>query len=116
MTRTKRNSIQPTYDSRETGPPYHVTVRENGKTIAFQKRIDDPFVHQTLTTPWPGLLRALLRFRPQTVEIIIGADASVMEDVMELNADYLGQNCTRRDTWNSHLNETIGRYLEGDTT
>jgi hypothetical protein len=107
----KRNSIRATYDSRETGPRYHVTVRVNGQTIAFRKPVGDPFVRQTVTTTWPGLLRSLLRFRPLVTEIIIGGDSDVIEDVMELDGNYLGSNCTRRDAFHSHINEAIARMV-----
>ena len=103
----KRNSIRPTYDSRETGPRYHVTVRKDGEALVFQHPIDDPFVRQTVVVTWPGLLTSLLRFRRLTVEILIGGDREVIEDVLELDDNYLGTNCTRRDAFNSHVNERI---------
>ena len=104
----KRNSIRATYDSRETGPRYHVTTRLDDRTVAFQVPTDDPFVRQTVTVGWPDLLRALFR-RRLVVTVIVGGDCDIIEDVSELDDNYLGVNCTRRDTWNSHVNESIGR-------
>jgi hypothetical protein len=108
MTRPKRQSIAPTYDSRETGPGYHVTTWFNGHVIEWEKRLDDPFVHHTATIGWPDLLRSLLR-RRAVVAVSIGAGWDLMEDVLELNADYLGQDCTRRDEFNAGFHEAIGR-------
>ena len=48
------------------------------------------------------------------VEVLVGGDRDVVEDVLELNDDYLGTNCTRRDTFNSHLMESAGRMVNGD--
>jgi hypothetical protein len=104
----KRNSIRATYDSRETGPRYHVTTRVGGRMIEFEKPMADPFVSHRVTVGWPDLLRGLLR-RRLAVEVMIGGDLDVVEDVMELDDNYLGYNCTRRDTWNSHVNESLGR-------
>lgn len=105
----KRTSIRPTYDSRETGPRYHVTVRVNGETVIFEKRVDDPFIRQEVRMacmpwrwlPWPC--------RKHTVTVIVGADPDVIEDVMELDGNYLGANCSRRDAFNSHLMEAATR-------
>lgn len=107
--REKRNSIRATYDSRKTGPRYHVTTRLDDRTVAFQVPIDDPFVRQAVTIGWPDLLRALLR-RRLVVTVIVGGDPEIVEDVSELDDNYLGANCTRRDAFNSHINETLGRF------
>jgi hypothetical protein len=105
----KRNSIRPTYDSRETGPRYHVTGRINGKTVLFQHPIDDPFISQSVTVTWAGLLRSLLRFRSLKVEVLVGGDKDIVNDVLELDGNQLVPDSTRRDTFNSHINEAIGR-------
>ena len=94
---TKRTSIPPTYDSRKTGPRYYVTSRIGHYTIAFQDRIPDPFIRHTVRVGWRDLLRALLTRRFLTVTVILGADPDIIEDVLELDADYLGPHCTRRD-------------------
>jgi hypothetical protein len=93
---TKRQSITPTYDSRETGPRYHVTTRINDRTIGFEKPITDPFVRQTVHVGTRDLLRSLFRRRLEVV-VIVGGDRDVVEDVLELDAEWLGGDSTRRD-------------------
>lgn len=43
-----RRSIEPTYDSRETGPRYHVSSTVDGRPVAFMEPIQDPFVNHTI--------------------------------------------------------------------
>lgn len=107
----ERMSIRPTYDSRETGPRYHVTVRVNSRTLVLRHRTPDPFVNQRVIVGWRDLLTSLLR-RRAVVEVIVDGDRDVIEDVLDLDGDYLGpgQN-TRRQAWNAHLNEAIGRFI-----
>lgn len=103
-----RNSIRPTYDSRETGPRYHVTTRIGDRTIEFQKRVDDPFVSHRVTIGWPDLLRGLLR-RRLAVTVLVGGDRDVVNDVLELDDNQLVPGSTRQAAFRSHLNEAIGR-------
>jgi hypothetical protein len=109
----KRTSIAPTYDSRETGPRYHVTYQVAGRTIQFQHQIDDPFGHFTVYVGWRDLLRALLH-RVLVVDVLVGADREVMEDVLELDANYLGTNCTRRDEFNAGIQSAISSVTPAD--
>jgi hypothetical protein len=97
---TKRVSIKPTYDSRETGPRYRITTTINGRVLEWEKPIEDPFVRHVAHVGWPDLLRGLLR-REVAVEVLIGGDREIVEDVLELDANYLGTNCTRRDEFNT---------------
>ena len=103
-----RNSIKATYDSRETGPRYHVTTRINDRTIEFQKRIEDPFVRQRVHVGWPDLLRGLLR-RDLVVEVLVSGDLDVINDVLELDDNQLVPGSTRAAAFRSHINETLGR-------
>ena len=103
-----RNSIRPTYDSRETGPRYHVTTRVGIRTIEFQKRVDDPFVSHRVTIGWPDLLRGLLR-RHLTVDVLVGGDLDAVNDVMELDDNCLVPGSTRQAAFRSHLNEALSR-------
>ena len=103
-----RNSIRPTYDSRETGPRYHVTTRVGERTVEFQKRVDDPFVSHRVTIGWPDLLRGLLR-RRLTVDVLVGGDLDAVNDVMELDDNCLVPGSTRQAAFRSHLNEAIIR-------
>jgi len=116
---SKRISIQPTYDSRKTGPPYTVTTRVGDRTIEFEKRIQDPFVRQTVTIGWPYLLRGLLR-RRLVVTVIVGGDRNVIDDVLELDAEWLGVNSTRRDEFTAGafrsfaVDAELDEMLDGD--
>lgn len=104
----KRVSIQPTYDSRQTGPRYHVTSKVNGRVATWRQPVPDPFVRtQVFVMGWRDLLGALLRHR-MVVEVLVGGDPEVVEDVMELDANYLGTNCTRRDEF-----DPIGQVIAG---
>lgn len=105
-----RQSIQPTYDSRETGPRYHVTTKIDGHPLDFMAPIDDPFVRQTVTIGWRDLLRGLLR-RRLVVEVSVGGDHDIVEDVFELDDNYLGfSNSTRRQEFNAGLNRAMRRF------
>jgi len=103
-----RDSIKATYDSRETGPRYHVTTRINGHVLEWQKRVDDPFVRQRVTVGWPDLLRSLFR-RRLVVEILVDGDPDVVNDVLELDGNQLVPGSTRQAAFRSHVNEAIGR-------
>jgi hypothetical protein len=106
MTR-KRQSVRPTYDSRETGPRYWVTSTLDGKPVAWRQPIEDPFVRHTVHVGWRDLIKSLIRRRGMRVVVTVGGDHDVIEDVMELDGNYLGQNCTRRDAFNSEINRAI---------
>lgn len=109
MPRPKRQSIQPTYDHRQTGDRYWVTTEIDNHTIGFQQPLTDPFVRQTVRVHWRDLLRGLLR-RGLTVTVSVGGDHDIQEDVLELNGDYVGTSSTRRDEWNSGMNKRLVRY------
>jgi hypothetical protein len=113
---SKRQSIEPTHDHQETGDRYHVTTRIDNRTIALHEPVADPFVSHRVTVGWRDLLRGLARRRLE-VTVLVGGDSEIVEDVMELNADYLGSNCTRRDEFNVTLNaslETFGAAIADD--
>lgn len=109
----KRRSIEPTYDSRETGPRYHVTTFVGDRCIEFQKPLSDPFVHHRVFIRWRDLLRGLLYGRI-IVAIQVGGDRDITEDVMELDADYLGPNCTRRDEFGVSLGASLRAFAATD--
>lgn len=98
-----RKSITPTYDHRKTGDRYTVTSKVNGRPIAWQEPIPDPFVRHTVHVSWKDLLRSLIRRRGLAVEVTVGGDPGIVEDVLELDANYLGPNCTRRQEFNTEL-------------
>ena len=103
----KRQSIEPTYDSAETGPRYHVTTRVDGRTVAFQKPIDDPFAYTTVRVAWRDVLRAAFRRHRLTVEVVVGGDPQIVNDVLELDAQTLIGNSTRRDEFDLTLNASL---------
>jgi hypothetical protein len=107
---TKRRSIEPTYDSRETGPRYHVTTRLGDRTTEFQKPIPDPFVAHTVRLTWRGILRCLLDGKRPAVTVIVSGDWNVVEDVLELDANHLGYNSTRRDEFNISLGAALHTF------
>lgn len=109
MPREKRRSIQPTYDHRETGDRYWVTTEVNGKPIGWRKPLTDPFVSQTVHLHWHDLLRGLLR-RRLTVTVVVAGDHHIQEDVLELDSNYLGWNCTRRDEWDAGMHKRLLRF------
>lgn len=108
--RRKRQSIQPTYDSRVSGPPYYVWTFLNGKRVGKQD-LQDPFVNTRVSVSWLDLFRGLFR-RNFIVEVQVHAhDHQRTEDVMELDANYLSYNSTRRDDWNKELNQSLQDHV-----
>lgn len=56
------------------------------------------------------MLRLRLDRRSLSVTVTVSGDRDIQEDVLELNDDYLGWNCTRRDEWNSGLHKAVKRF------
>lgn len=107
-----RQSIEPTYDSRKTGPRYHVTYKLNGEVITWRERLDDPFVRAVLKVSWLDRLKSLLR-REMEVEVLVDADPEVIEDVMELDSNYLASvPNTRREEHQRHLQKAMVRMVK----
>lgn len=106
-----RQSIEATYDSRDTGHPFHVTSRIGDRTVSFQQRVPDPFVRATVNVGLRDALRALLRGRPIEVTVIVGGDRAVVNDVLELDYNTLVPGSTRREEWNQHVDDVLA--MEG---
>lgn len=106
-----RQSIAPTYDSRETGDRYWVTTWVGKKLVTWQYGIGDPFVRQTVHIGWRDLLKGLLR-RSLDVVVTVGADIDLVNDVMELDANTLTPNSTRREEWNAGMNQRLVRSFK----
>jgi hypothetical protein len=102
-----RQSLSPTYDHRETGDRFDVETRINDRRISLTST-RDPFVTQRVTIGWLDLLRGILRGR-LVVTVIVGGDRDIVDDVMELDADCLTFNSTRRAEWDERLQEILGR-------
>lgn len=109
-----RQSIQPTYDSRETGPRYHVTSRVDDRTIVFREPIEDPFVRHTVHLRWPDLLRGLLR-RRLSVTVLVDGDPDVMNDVMELDANTLVPDSTRQAEFQAGIHDAMRRMADTES-
>jgi hypothetical protein len=103
-----RESIAPTYDSRETGPRYHVTTQLDDRTIAFQEPIDDPFVRHTVHIGWLDLLRGLLR-RHLDVIVKVGGDPDIVNDVLELNDNAIVPGSTRQRDFQRGVHHKLDR-------
>lgn len=102
----ERASIRPTYDHRETGDRFYVETRVDGRLVSTTQ-LTDPFVNHTVTVGWRDLLRGLLHRRLR-VQMYLGGDRDIVEDVCELNDDYLGlQNSSRRREWNAHIQDSL---------
>jgi hypothetical protein len=105
-----RQSIAPTYDSGGNPGAYTVESRVGGRRID-QTPMSDPFVSQRVTVGWRDLLHGL-RHRRLEVEIIVSAaDLERIEDVLELDGNYLGrQGSSRRAEWDARLERGLGDF------
>lgn len=104
-----RKSISPTYDHRKTGDRFLVDTAVGGRALPTVE-MPDPFMHHRVTVGLRDLLRGLLRRRLEVI-VTVSADPEMVEDVLELNADYLGlMKSTRREEWNAHLQRSLGDF------
>lgn len=90
-----RQSIEATYDSRETGPRFVVETLVNERRIKEQS-IYDPFIYTTVVVGWKDVLRAAISFKRLRVGVHVRGDDQITEDVMELDANHIGYHSTRR--------------------
>jgi hypothetical protein len=102
-----KSSIRATYSSTHEPNPYHVGVRLDDETILFQKPIADPFVRQEVIISPRRLLRSLLRWKPLTVTVLVGGDKERIDDVLELDDQWLVPGRTRRAAFHQHINERL---------
>lgn len=108
----KRQSIEATYDSRDTGYRFHVTTEVGDRTIAFRQPVPDPFVRTTVRVGLWDALRSLARRRHVEVTVLVGGDVDVMNDVVELDYNTLVPGSTRRDDWNSHVRDSLAMLVQ----
>jgi hypothetical protein len=104
-----KQSIEPTYDSRETGPRFHVTSTINGRPVVWREQVEDPFVRHTLHVSVLDLLKGIFR-RRLTVEVTVGGDLEVMDDVLELDVNQLVPGRTRRLDFHRDMHKAIARF------
>lgn len=104
-----RKSIEPTYDSRETGERFTIETRENDVRLDH-KPMPDPFVNHTVhVRGWRNALRVLRRRYHLTVAV--GGDREIVEDVSELDGNYTGRHdSTRKSDWHDELNGKLGDF------
>lgn len=104
-------SLRATYDSAKTGPRYHVTTTINDHVEQFRKPVNDPFVRHTITIGWRGLLRGLWQ-RRLAVEVTVGADIELMNDVLELDGQTLIRGRTRHAAFQQSMHQKLRAFGE----
>jgi hypothetical protein len=104
---SERQSVEATYDSRDTGMPFHVTAMVGNKTITFRDPLPDPFVRATIRVSLWDAVRAFLQRRQIVVTVIVGGDPKVVNDVLELDYNTLIPGSTRREDWNQHVSDRL---------
>lgn len=100
-----RLSINPTYDSRKTGPRFTVETFVNGRTVCAQ-HIPNPFIKTFVSVSVWDCLKSIL-FGGCSVEVRVSGHASIVEDILELDANYIGQGNTRRTEWNASIERAL---------
>jgi hypothetical protein len=92
MPEQTRKSVQPTYDSRETGDRYTISTTVNGEVIDYEAPLTDPFVRHTVHIDLRDLLRWLPRLlwrrQPLDVVVRVSGDSAIIQDVIGLDANY----------------------------
>lgn len=91
-----------------SGDRYRITTTVDDRRVS-ETHMRDPFAHHRVTVGWCDLLRGVFR-RKVVVVVVLDADPEMVEDVLELDADYLGKHgSTRRAEWNRHVLEALAR-------
>ena len=112
MTDTKRQSIKSTYDSQKDGFQYMVSTSINDKPLD-SRDIADPFVMQTVHVSLWDTLKGLFRGGVKVVVNINPKNNRIVEDVMELDDQYLGLGAnTRREDFNSQIMNSGIRQMD----
>lgn len=109
-----RNSIQPTYDSQTDGDQYSVTTTIGDRTIGFEIPIADPFIYTKVTVNWWDAIKSIIFKGCVVVGVNVrGRNTRIIEDVMELDGNYLGQRpCSRRTEFDSHIQSALHEIAE----
>ncbi len=83
----------------------------NGKAITFRDPIDDPFIRGRVVIGWRDLLWSLFR-GSLTVEVTVSGDMDRMNDVLELDANALITNSSRRTEFDGQVQESLKEVIE----
>jgi hypothetical protein len=96
-----RNSIKPTYNHQDTGDRFAVEGRLSLTPLR------DPFIHTIIRPRGWRVAWAVLRGR-YSVSVHVSGDKAAIEDVLELDSDYLGtMRSTRRQEWDAQLESAL---------
>jgi len=103
-----RLSIPHTYDSRETGPRFSVSTFVDDVKIKEQK-VYDPFVRTSVHVSIWDAIKSILKRGYVRVEITVDGDRSIIEDVLELDANYLGHGNSRREEFRGSIESALSQ-------
>lgn len=109
-TQRRQHEVTATYDGREIDKPYTLYTWSNLADDADVRHLDDPFHRTTVVTYRRSLLRALWRGRLEITLSLI-APHWLMEDVMELDANYRGEaGSPRRRASEATMQQALKRF------
>lgn len=114
LVRRLRLSIQPTYDHRKTGDRYSVSSWVGDICVAKRVPIRDPFVRHTVNVHWWDALKCILFKGRVSVRVSVDGDKDIVDDVMELDSDYLLHGSTRRAEFNASIQEALAAIKDTD--
>lgn len=105
-----RLSIQPTYDQRETGERYSITTFVAGSKLS-ETKLPDPFVRHTVRVSFWDAIKSLLRTGHVEVYIRIDGDVEIIEDIMELDSNYIGHGSTRHREFHQSIEHALEDHV-----
>lgn len=111
----KRQSIKSTYDSQKDGFQYRIRTSVNGRSIGGHD-IPDPFVNHKVRVSFLDTVKGLLQGGVRVEVNIDPKNNRIVEDVLELDDQYLGQNATRRDDFNKEIFDKVNDMMDQDET
>lgn len=107
-----RKSISPTYDHRQTGDRFVVLTRVNDLEIG-SRSTTDLFHFTTVKVSRWDCFKSFL-FGGMKVEVSCTGDTDIMEDVLELNSDYMGSyDSSRRQESNDAVEHALHNFALG---
>lgn len=106
---TLRLSIAPSYNSNKTGPRFTISSYLGGEAICLRQPIADPFVTHRVIIHWWDAIKCLLRHGRIEVEMNVGGDHDIVEDVLELDENYNGHGNTRRAEYEKAVENALAK-------